>query len=76
MSQTDFFTSCVAENTHYSDVLFQVRMTIQSGRGNDGGGLLFRTSGNTGYRLRIGLDGSYDLVTPTQNAGIWHQFSD
>ena len=66
MAQTDFFTSCMAENTHYSNVLFQVRVTIQSGSGNDSGGLLFRSSGNSGYRLRIGLDGSYDLVTPTQ----------
>jgi hypothetical protein len=34
-------------------------MTTLSG---DGGGLIFRYANNNGYRLRVGPDGTYDLV--------------
>jgi hypothetical protein len=40
---------------------YQVQMTTLSG---DGGGLLFRNASN-GYRLRVGPDGTYDLVNST-----------
>lgn len=66
MPQTGFFASCMAEATNYGNFLYQVRMTVLSGGGNDGGGLIFRTAGSVQYRLRIGIDGSYDLVTPAK----------
>lgn len=66
MPQSGFFAFCQAEATNYSNFLYQVRMTILHGSGSDGGGLLFRTAGNAQYRLRIGIDGSYDLVTPAK----------
>lgn len=66
MPQSGFFAFCQAEATNYSNFLYQVRMTILHGSGSDGGGLLFRVAGNAQYRLRIGIDGSYDLVTPAK----------
>jgi hypothetical protein len=66
MPQSGFFATCMAEASNYDNFLYQVRMTITGGSGGDGGGLVFRSAGNTAYRLHVGLDGSYDLVTPAR----------
>ena len=66
MPQSGFFATCMAEASNYSNFLYQVRMTITGGSGSDGGGLIFRSAGGTAYRLRVGIDGSYDLVTPAK----------
>jgi serine/threonine protein kinase len=51
-------------------IAFQVHMTILSGENGDGGGLVFRDASDTQeYRLRIGLDGSYD-VSSTDLRGV------
>jgi eukaryotic-like serine/threonine-protein kinase len=66
MPQNNTVSQCLAENISVSDFSFQVQMTLLRG---DGGGLIFRsdTKGDF-YRLRIGSDGTYDLVS--QVAGI------
>lgn len=66
MPQSGFFATCMAEASNYSNFLYQVHMTITGGSGSDGGGMVFRSAGNTAYRLHIGIDGSYDLVTPAK----------
>jgi hypothetical protein len=52
----------MAEASNYGNFLYQVRMTVLSGSGNDGGGLIFRTVGSAQCRLRVSIDGSYDLA--------------
>jgi hypothetical protein len=66
MPQAGSVSQCLAENSSVTNFTYQVRVKILQG---DGGGLIFRsnTSGNF-YRLRIGSDGTYDLVS--QNSGI------
>jgi hypothetical protein len=58
-------TVCLEQKYTFSDFAFQAQMTIHSGSNNaDGGGLAFRGTNATIdsiYRLRIGLDGSYDI---------------
>jgi serine/threonine protein kinase len=57
-------TVCLEQIYDFSDFAFQAQMTIHSGDNNgDGGGLVFRGTSATDriYRLRIGLDGSYDI---------------
>lgn len=66
MPQSGFFATCMAEASNYGNFLYQVHMIITGGSGRDGGGLLFRSAGGTAYRLRVGIDGSYDLVTPAK----------
>ncbi|HET8846664.1 MAG TPA: hypothetical protein VFN35_34700, partial [Ktedonobacteraceae bacterium] len=66
MPQSGFFATCMAEASNYSNFLYQVHMTITGGSGGDGGGLVFRSAGSTAYRLRVGIDGSYDLVSPAK----------
>jgi hypothetical protein len=66
MPQAGFFATCMAEASNYANFLYQVHMTITGGSGSDGGGLVFRSTGNTAYRLHVGIDGSYDLVTPAK----------
>ena len=62
ISQGGTFTICNAENTNVTDFSCQVQMTILGG---DGGGLVFRNDAKSGsgYRLRIGPDGAYDLAS-------------
>jgi len=62
MPRQGYVLSCLAQATSFSDFAFQVNMTIVTGSARDGGGLVFRSSSNSFYRLRIGVDGSYDLV--------------
>jgi serine/threonine protein kinase len=58
-------TVCLEQKYTFSDFAFQAQMTIHSGSNNaDGAGLVFRGTRATidsSYRLRIGLDGSYDI---------------
>lgn len=59
---------CLENAFSFSDFAFQAQMTICSGANEDGGGLVFRaTSGTIMYRLRIGVDGSYDLTSTNLN---------
>jgi len=60
--QSGFSASCMAEAASYGKFLSRVLMTITGGSGGDGGGLIFRSAGNSASRLHIGLDGGYDLV--------------
>jgi serine/threonine protein kinase len=53
------FQPCYAVGTNLCNLGYQVQMTTLSG---DGGGLIFRNTNNNGYRLRVGPDGTYDLV--------------
>ncbi len=66
MPQIGHFASCMARATNFSNFTYQVQMTIFSGTSTDGGGLIFRSNTNEQYRFRVGTDGSYDLVDPTQ----------
>lgn len=68
MAQSGFFATCMAEASSYRNFLYQVSMTMLSGStsSKDGGGLIFRGATGTAYRLRIGINGSYDLVTPAK----------
>lgn len=59
------FLPCYADNVSMSNFTFQVRMTL-SPASNDGGGVIFRHTDRSEYRLRLGADDSYDLVTPVQ----------
>jgi serine/threonine protein kinase len=57
-------TVCLEQIYNFADFAFQAQMTIHSGDSSaDGGGLVFRGTSATDriYRLRIGLDGSYDI---------------
>jgi hypothetical protein len=54
------FRSCMAKNTNYSDLIFQVQMTISKG---SYGGILFRYDDSiiSGYSFRIGQDAVWSL---------------
>jgi hypothetical protein len=54
---------CLEQTYSFSDFAFQVQMTIHSGANGDGGGLVFRSTSGAVYRLRVGVDGSYDLTS-------------
>jgi tRNA A-37 threonylcarbamoyl transferase component Bud32 len=61
---TSGVTVCLEQKYTFSDFAFQAQMTIRSANNNgEGGGLVFRGMSVTDaiYRLRIGLDGSYDI---------------
>ena len=70
-SQTNTYSSCVATNTDFSDVTFEVEMSISKG---DGGGLLFRgnVSKQQFYLFEIDSNGDYEIYvyvdTTSQNA--------
>ncbi len=53
------FQPCYAAGTNLCNLGYQVQITTLAG---DGGGLIFRNTNNNGYRLRVGPDGTYDLV--------------
>lgn len=60
-TQTQYFNTCFAKNTHVTDFTFQVNMTILQG---DRGGMLFRADPQTDklYYFRVNQDGSYYLI--------------
>ena len=61
-----FYFPCFARNTNFSDLAFQVQMTITQG---DAGGLIFRanSSANKFYIFLLGSDGTYDLFISQDN---------
>ncbi|QBD81322.1 serine/threonine protein kinase [Ktedonosporobacter rubrisoli] len=63
MPQKGLLALCYAGSTNFGDLAFQANMSILSGANADGGGLIFRANDKGGfYRLRLGTDGTYDLV--------------
>jgi serine/threonine protein kinase len=61
MPQKGAVAQCIAESSNVTNFSYQVQMKIMSG---DGGGLIFRSDAHGDfYRLRIGTDGTYDLVS-------------
>jgi eukaryotic-like serine/threonine-protein kinase len=62
VTQAGSFAVCTAQATNFANFTYQVQMTILSGTTNDGGGLIFRSSNGSAYRLRVGVNGSFDLV--------------
>jgi transcriptional regulator with XRE-family HTH domain len=61
MNQGGHFQVCEENAKSFGDFVYEVQMTILQG---DGGGITFRDSANTSnmYRVRVGADGSYDIV--------------
>jgi serine/threonine protein kinase len=59
MPQAGGVAVCLANGSNFSNFAFQTEMVITAG---DGGGLVFRDSGNTMYRFRVDASGYYDLV--------------
>jgi len=57
---TNAVTECYAQTTNFSNMAFQVQMTILHG---DGGGLIFGYNGQNSmeYRFNVRSDGLYDL---------------
>src|SRR5207244_2852918 len=62
MSQRNYFAPCMAQALSYKNFTMQVEMTITSGSVNDGGGIIFRDTGQGNYRFRVNLDGSWSLA--------------
>lgn len=62
--QSDYFYACFAETPTFSNLAFQVQMTIMRG---DYGGIIFRadSANSKYYYYRIGKDGAYDLTIST-----------
>ncbi len=58
--QKGSFQPCLATTTNFSDFLYEVQMTVDTGTQ---GGIVFRADGsqNSFYIFRIGIDGSYFL---------------
>ncbi|MEO8970133.1 MAG: family 16 glycoside hydrolase [Ktedonobacteraceae bacterium] len=58
--QKGSFQPCLATATNFSDFLYEVQMTVDTGTQ---GGIVFRADGsqNSFYLFRIGIDGSYFL---------------
>ncbi len=57
--------ACIARNMNFSNVTFQVQMTVASGQG---GGILLLHSDGSAYYFRVNQDGTYALLgctTPT-----------
>jgi len=67
---SNYFIRCLAEATNYSNLTYQVQITVVSGHT---GGLIIRSdaSGN-GYYFGIGIDGTYILeaIAMDSNTGI------
>jgi hypothetical protein len=63
-SIADSYTASYIAGFTGSNIRIEADITSQ---GNGGGGIIFRSpnGAGTGYRLRIGTDGSYDLASPT-----------
>jgi serine/threonine protein kinase len=60
-SQKGYFNACIAQNTSFSNFVYEAQMTIISG---DCGALIFRADGSNGkyYYFRICQDGTYALI--------------
>jgi eukaryotic-like serine/threonine-protein kinase len=60
-TNTQYFNTCLATTTDFSNFVFEVQMKITKG---DGGGIEFRhdTTSNNYYMFVVGQDGSYQLL--------------
>jgi hypothetical protein len=70
-----YFQPCYAVGTNLCNLGYQVQMTTLAG---DGGGLIFRYTNKNEYRLRVGPNGTYDLVNDSYtvtggSSGAIHQ---
>lgn len=63
MPQLNHFASCMEQGSSYTNFTLQVEMEATAGSVKDGGGIIFRSGSNGAYRFRVGVDGSYDLVS-------------
>jgi len=65
--QSGTFYACFAETPTFSNLAFQVQMTILQG---DYGGIIFRadSANSKYYYFRIGKDGAYDLTISTDTS--------
>jgi hypothetical protein len=59
VSSAGYFIRCMAQTTNFSNVAYQVEMSVTAG---DGGGLIFRSNTNAEYRFRVDASGHYDLA--------------
>ncbi len=59
-AQSGYFATCFAQSTDFSNLAYQVQMTIEAG---DQGGITFRSDSSTGsfYYFEINKDGTYML---------------
>jgi serine/threonine protein kinase len=65
LSKAPYFGRCMALATNFSNLAYQVEMSVIAG---DGGGLIFRSNANTEYRFRVDASGYYDLAdVPPEN---------
>ncbi|GHO94377.1 hypothetical protein KSF_044250 [Reticulibacter mediterranei] len=65
LSNAPYFGSCMALATNFSNIAYQVEMSVIAG---DGGGLVFRSNANAEYRFRVDASGYYDLAgAPPEN---------
>jgi hypothetical protein len=65
--QSNYFYACFAETPTFSNLAFQVQMTIIQG---DYGGIIFRadSANSKYYYYRIGKDGAFDLTVSTDTS--------
>lgn len=59
LSKAPYFGRCMALATNFSNLAYQVEMSVIAG---DGGGLIFRSNANAEYRFRVDASGYYDLA--------------
>lgn len=66
LNSKGFYFPCFAQNTNFSDLAYQVQMTIIRG---DYGGLIFRANSTASkfYVFRLESDGIYDLFVSQDN---------
>jgi hypothetical protein len=66
--QKDMYMQCMAQATNFSDLAYQVRMTIVTG---EFGGIVFRTDSSQSkyYSFFIDRSGTYTLITSVDDTG-------
>ena len=62
LAQATTVQMCLAHNTNFGDVTFQVQMNLLKG---SGGGILLRATDTAAYYFRISQDGKYALLVCT-----------
>lgn len=60
----NYYLTCLAESTHFSNFAFQIQMTIIQG---DEGGLIFRASGARLYSFGINREGLFSFIVSKDN---------
>lgn len=68
VQQKDMYMLCIAQATNFSDLAYQVQMTIVKG---EYGGIVFRTDSSQSkyYSFFIDRSGTYTLITSVDNTG-------